>query len=175
MSEELKACPFCGGFIYSEEYPDSIDLHCTSKNCVLTGKMLWVKNIEKWNTRPLEDALRSRGEELERELEELKDRKVTELFNQSALDEKEIATLRLRVDGLARENTILSVANTIAEEENARLREMVDASTSALERIFEIAIDWKPVPESYCDGGDITMQPWDKSEPIPPTEEVRNE
>ncbi len=51
MSEELKPCPFCGG--EAEEFHENrIGCSNVSPKQVLLGK-------EEWNTRPIEDALRS--------------------------------------------------------------------------------------------------------------------
>lgn len=66
MSEELKACPFCGSKdlnLVRDKY-----IICNSCNAFSPDDKAENRN-ELWNTRPLEDALRSRVEELERELD----------------------------------------------------------------------------------------------------------
>jgi len=56
MSEELKACPFCGGKggnIYdTEKHDPSCYFIKTASMKVMYG------TVEEWNTRPIEDALR---------------------------------------------------------------------------------------------------------------------
>ena len=71
MSEELKPCPFCG------EQHKWIDCESTEGHCkVLECHHLYIVNeaydedqlsrrTALWNTRPIEDALRARVEELE--------------------------------------------------------------------------------------------------------------
>jgi len=71
--DELKACPFCGGHIYAEEYPSGIDAHCTNKKCILYGKSLFCLTIDKLNTRPIEDALRADLAAAQAEVERLRD------------------------------------------------------------------------------------------------------
>ncbi len=71
--DELKACPFCGGHIYAEEYPSGIDAHCTNKKCILYGKSLFCLTIDKLNTRPIEDALRAELAAKDAEIERLRD------------------------------------------------------------------------------------------------------
>ena len=65
--EELKTCPFCESEMYSEFYSerkDEFDGHCTNKKCILSTHTLFI-NTKSWNTRPREEALRSRITELE--------------------------------------------------------------------------------------------------------------
>lgn len=72
MSDELKACPFCGKFMYYEESASGIDAHCTNKNCLMYNKeWLWL-DVAKWNTRPLEDALRAELAASQAEVERLR-------------------------------------------------------------------------------------------------------
>ena len=66
MTTELKACPFCG----STDVEVTVDarwiyVHC--KGCNTNGQPDLKESIaiEAWNTRPLEDALQKRVEELE--------------------------------------------------------------------------------------------------------------
>jgi len=73
---ELKACPFCGkkDLIYDvEDHPElgsSPFVECLTKDCFGFTRVLYSDNVEnainKWNTRPLEDALQKRVEELEK-------------------------------------------------------------------------------------------------------------
>lgn len=72
MSDELKACPFCGKFMYYEESASGIDAHCTNKNCLMYNKeWLWL-DVAKWNTRPIEDALRAELAASQAEVERLR-------------------------------------------------------------------------------------------------------
>ena len=59
---ELKACPFCGG--EAKEHIGSIKGGCLCSNdaCVVFAKIFY---IDTWNTRPTEDKLRERVEELD--------------------------------------------------------------------------------------------------------------
>ena len=76
MTDELKACPFCGGgeaqlFWGSEE--DACRFGCI-KGCTRT---MWWDNkdqaIKAWNTRPIEDNLRTQNAELVKALEEIRE------------------------------------------------------------------------------------------------------
>ena len=72
MSDELKACPFCGGnnlSAYLSNQGSSI-VYCI--NCYEDNNGL-SRDIVGWNTRPLEDELQARITELEDVLEEIKD------------------------------------------------------------------------------------------------------
>jgi Lar family restriction alleviation protein len=72
---ELKPCPFCG----TKPHPITADLHtrpcfyyeCENKTCHAAEKG-WhdteQEAIDAWNTRPIEDALRSRITELEKHI-----------------------------------------------------------------------------------------------------------
>lgn len=78
MSEEkLKPCPFCGkepyvgktgyaGCVNGDTYMDDKRIYDT---CPITGEAM---TKEQWNSRPIEDALRKRVEELEAENKKLK-------------------------------------------------------------------------------------------------------
>jgi len=62
MSEILKPCPFCGGTKICTEKGINLN-YCD--NCSAES------NIEHWNTRPIEDDLRKRIAELERDFDML--------------------------------------------------------------------------------------------------------
>ncbi len=62
MSEELRPCPFCGGTKICTEKGINLN-YCD--NCSAES------NVEHWNTRPIEDELRSRIAELEGLVDEL--------------------------------------------------------------------------------------------------------
>ena len=64
MSEILKPCPFCGGTKICTEKGINLN-YCD--NCSAES------NVEHWNTRPIEDELRSRIAELEAEKSILED------------------------------------------------------------------------------------------------------
>jgi hypothetical protein len=69
MKHELLPCPFCGGAVSecdeSPLYGGSI-MHDETE-CLFKNNLLFHGNIaERWNSRPLEDALRSRIAELEK-------------------------------------------------------------------------------------------------------------
>lgn len=70
MSEELKPCPFCGSHATIRQNFHGFYVECDNIDCRAVGS--WDLGasgaIEKWNTRPLEDALRARVAELEAEL-----------------------------------------------------------------------------------------------------------
>lgn len=55
MSEDLKACPFCGRKV--DETIENLDVVSCSYHT------LFIKS-ENWNTRPIEDALRAENERL---------------------------------------------------------------------------------------------------------------
>jgi len=69
---ELKKCPFCGRdarnnptwMVGSENSAE-----CSNRHCI-TNKLTYA-TIEEWNTRPLEDALQARIDELKQENERL--------------------------------------------------------------------------------------------------------
>ena len=74
MNDKLKPCPFCGHEIYTESYPEYYDGYCQNKRCFLYGKDLTFLDLEKWNTRPIENALHARIDELEAQLSEARAR-----------------------------------------------------------------------------------------------------
>ena len=87
MSEELKACPFCGQTNISIEY-DGIYrwAECRNTKCETTGKihafLVDAGNTEylvakEWNTRPIEDQLRAENEKLKEALKYIVDRGYT--------------------------------------------------------------------------------------------------
>lgn len=85
---ELKPCPLCGQEIYSEFYSnraEEFDGHCTNKKCLLYGKDLLFFNTAKWNTRPIEDQLRSENKRLREENERFRDglKRIYDLVNDS--------------------------------------------------------------------------------------------
>jgi len=62
---ELKPCPFCGK--EPSTYEDTGYVYCPNDDCMVADSY-WEKAIlpvEKWNTRPIEDALNARIAELE--------------------------------------------------------------------------------------------------------------
>ena len=70
MSDELKACPFCG-----EPADDRYNrlAKCSNKSCLMNH---WVDDEDffiddDWNTRPIEDALRARITELKEFIDQL--------------------------------------------------------------------------------------------------------
>lgn len=78
MSEELKACPFCGGpaiLLYGLEGEYAVG--CSDDNCEFCGEDSRdnQKVIAQWNTRPIEDNLRldlaTKDAEIERLRQEL--------------------------------------------------------------------------------------------------------
>lgn len=103
MSDELKACPFCG---------TDTALEVSNYTEVICTKCFNVPNIKGWNTRPLEDALRSRVEELERERKQNAD-------NLSDPDDIVVIANNLRTMRLLSDNANL-------QAELARLREMAN-------------------------------------------------
>ena len=69
MSDELKACPFCGGSNTTLDYyeiscPQELGTIVVCNDCGASAK-----SIVDWNTRPIEDALNARIAELEAESE----------------------------------------------------------------------------------------------------------
>ena len=70
----VKKCPFCGHEIYTESYPEWYEGYCQNKRCFLYGMDFDFLDLEKWNTRPIENALEARVAELEAQNAELKGR-----------------------------------------------------------------------------------------------------
>lgn len=54
MNDELKPCPFCGNNVARNAWGN---LHCL--NCNYTYYITYERHDDWWNTRPIEDALRS--------------------------------------------------------------------------------------------------------------------
>lgn len=79
MSEELKSCPFCGA---KAEFSDlsyltgkpSWCISCTSSKCFAphTDTCSKKEAVERWNNRPIEEALQKRITELEAECDRLR-------------------------------------------------------------------------------------------------------
>ena len=90
MSEktELKPCPFCGSSMYSEEYKDYTDMWCTTKTCFLYKRELLFCDPQKFNTRPIEDALSA-------EVDRLRDQEGVENIRQIAFN---LTEMRLMVE-----------------------------------------------------------------------------
>jgi hypothetical protein len=65
MSDELKACPFCGKKP-NPNWTDESYIECTNRKCSVYG---YGMSTGGWNTRPIEDALQARIAELENQLE----------------------------------------------------------------------------------------------------------
>ncbi len=67
MSEELKPCPFCGHEFdtYVMESGEIMG-SCSNIMCIAYGLFC---SVEEWNTRPIEDALQKRIDELQRKLD----------------------------------------------------------------------------------------------------------
>jgi hypothetical protein len=62
-TEDVKPCPFCGTPPARDRLPYGLPvLRCANPNCdVHSGALTWVE----WQTRPVEDALRTRAEKAE--------------------------------------------------------------------------------------------------------------
>lgn len=56
MSEELKACPFCGSVPDIEPIEDCEYINCSNLDCI---DGVYCLTTKQWNTRPIEDALRA--------------------------------------------------------------------------------------------------------------------
>jgi NMD protein affecting ribosome stability and mRNA decay len=76
---EIKACPFCGGAKICTEKGININ-YCD--NCSAES------NIEQWNTRPIEDALQARIDELETELNLLKQERDFDVYKAQQPEEE---------------------------------------------------------------------------------------
>ena len=72
MSEELKPCPFCGCNIYPEVRGMELwDIDCDSCGYTISAGSPNGR-LKKWNTRPIEDALRTENEQLKAEIDTYK-------------------------------------------------------------------------------------------------------
>ena len=67
MREELKPCPFCGGEARLIEMQGISEIYC-AKCCISTGQCRENTAINRWNTRPVEDALKAEIDGLNIEL-----------------------------------------------------------------------------------------------------------
>ena len=65
---ELKACPFCGSDGARNQLEDVDMVGCVNPTCICS-EMSWTSTND-WNTRPIEDALRSENQRLREALEE---------------------------------------------------------------------------------------------------------
>ena len=67
---ELKPCPFCGSpaYSYHDNCIDFAGVKCNLGGCVCADILITENN---WNTRPIEDDLRKRIAELERDFDML--------------------------------------------------------------------------------------------------------
>ena len=72
---ELKPCPFCGRNKYLETQYEKGDHSVYCNYCGATGSFRVGDNseLDLWNTRPIEDALRAENERLKKALEEIAD------------------------------------------------------------------------------------------------------
>ena len=73
MTENLKRCPFCGGEAKCIEFYGLYHVICC--NCYVAGKDCSTREsaVSAWNTRPIEDELHGRIEELESENKRLRE------------------------------------------------------------------------------------------------------
>ena len=109
MSDELKPCPFCG------VATDFIDVNtgeivpaCKNIRCLVIASAL---TVEAWNTRPLEDALQARIDELEHKNEVLMD----SYLESETIDDKgklvgSLEHFRQRIADLESENKALRLS-----------------------------------------------------------------
>ena len=79
MSEELKACSYCGKqpqgnnwHTYGRNPKDEMRYFCANHDC--PNGFHKVLTLEEWNTRPIEDALRASLAASQAEVERLRDR-----------------------------------------------------------------------------------------------------
>jgi len=70
MSEEFVACPFCGGF-RTIKRSNGMGWYIGCNDCNM-GFSVLEEPERRWNTRPIEDALRRENEQLQAENERLK-------------------------------------------------------------------------------------------------------
>lgn len=66
MSDELKACPFCGGAATNAHWGL---IHCSNEDCASGA----VVSASSWNHRPIEDDLRAKLAVAVEALEEIRD------------------------------------------------------------------------------------------------------
>jgi len=84
MSEKLKPCPFCGGTKICTEKGINLN-YCD--NCSAES------NVERWNTRPIEDDLRNRIAELEAEIDQLAAHYATERQDDKSPNDTQTQTI----------------------------------------------------------------------------------
>ena len=127
MSAELRACPFCG----SPGKVSKLDhlIGCSNPECFVPWS--FVTEFE-WNQRPIEDALRARIAELERE--------VDRLFETCDAVEKFTLSLPEYNDGALCDIEVI-------EDINKRLREQINDNTLQFERIAELEAKLKEIVE----------------------------
>ncbi len=101
MPNELKPCPFCGSNnLQSREGLEWSDVRC--KTCLQSVSSFPCAAENVWNTRPIEDALQARIEELEKQLANLRANSRTKL---------ELDTCRSLNEALREENIRLIAEN----------------------------------------------------------------
>lgn len=66
---ELKPCPFCGGKAFWDSEFSGVYCHCGAEITFLESDE---EAAEKWNSRPIEDALKEENKRLREALEEIK-------------------------------------------------------------------------------------------------------
>lgn len=66
---ELKPCPFCGGKAFWDSEFSGVYCHCGAEITFCESDK---EAAEKWNTRPIEDALKEENKRLREALEEIK-------------------------------------------------------------------------------------------------------
>jgi hypothetical protein len=89
MTDELKACPFCGG---EAEKPYKSDVKCNNRMCPAYYFVTWMPE-KTWNTRPIEDALLKRAERAEAMVEKLIEAG-GEIVDEAQLQEPDVSDLR---------------------------------------------------------------------------------
>lgn len=66
--DELKPCPFCGG---KADYVGT-EIECLECGVMMPKTFAFEMQVDNWNTRPIEDALRAQLAEAQAEVERLK-------------------------------------------------------------------------------------------------------
>jgi len=107
MSDELRPCPFCGQPAkYNEIYHDAVN--CSNRQCTINSIESNGTDMDRWNTRPLEDAMQKRIAKLEAQvavlcpigdLSALKTWRVEKQTYMESIDalEKELAALKAQI------------------------------------------------------------------------------
>jgi len=141
MSEELRPCPFCGGTKICTEKGINLN-YCD--NCSAES------NVEHWNTRPIEDELRSRIAELEEQVWDLN------LANEK-LESAYFADETIAPDGSLKP----SVCKLMKRVEKAETDYSISEAhvTALLNRIAELeaAQRWIPVSERLPEKQKLTI------------------